>query len=110
MNKKNILELLFAKDWKKTLKYIKKYETYMRNGISYEQLRNIMQYDYKVFLEKEFKKDIIDLTKESAIYQIIELDNIYTNIKSRDDATCKFKSLTLAKENIDEEIKNTILD
>lgn len=103
MKKKTLLEILYAKHFRKTLTYIRRYEAYMRNNISYEELYQMMEYDYKVFLETKFKKEMVDLTSENAIFKLHELDNVSTNIKSIDDAVCKFKALSLAKRNLDEQ-------
>lgn len=103
MNKKTLLEILYAKHFKKTLTYMRRYEAYMKNNISYEELYQMMEYDYKIFLETKLKKDMIDITSENAIFKLNELNNISTNITSIDDAICKFKALSLAKRNLDEQ-------
>ena len=103
MKKQTLLELLYAKNFKMTLRYMRLYEAYMRNGISYDQLYNIMEHDYKVYLEKQKQKEEIDITSENAILRLNELDNISTNITSDEDAICKFKALSLANENLNED-------
>lgn len=82
MNKKSLFELLYCKNFKKTLKYMRKYQAYMSNGIDYEQLHELMKYDYKLFLTQSN-------------------NNVITNITSKEDAECKFKALSLAKENLE---------
>ena len=103
MRKESLLELLYSKNLKKTLKYMRRYEAYMRNGISYEELYMIMEYDYKLYLETHAKKNMLNILTPDAIFRYNELCNISTNITSNDDAMCKIKALSLAKENIDEE-------
>ena len=86
MNKKALLELLNSNDFRKTLKYMRRYQAYMRNGISYDELHQMMEYDYRVFLESKLKKGF--------------KKDVSTNITSREDAKCKFKALTLARDNL----------
>ena len=102
MNKESLLELLYAKNFKMTLNYMRRYEAYMRMGMTYDQLKQMMEYDYKVYLETQAEKEAVDITSENAIIKLHELDNVSTNITSHDDALCKFKALALANENIDE--------
>ena len=103
MNRKILFELLYAKNFKKTLFYMRRYEAYMRNGISYDKLHQMMEYDYKVYLETKLKKDNIDMKSKYAISKLEELSNITTNITSTDDAICKFKALKFAYSKLNEE-------
>ena len=102
MNKESLLELLYAKNFKMTLKYMRRYEAYMRMGMTYHQLKQMMEYDYKVYLEVIEKRNNIDITSKNAVIKLNELENISTNIESQEDALCKFKALALANENINE--------
>ncbi len=62
---------------------VKLYISYLKEGLSYKQLFNMLQYDYDLFIKKE--KGNIDY-------------DITTNICSVEDAKIKFYSLKKAKE------------
>ena len=96
MSEETLLELLYAKSLKKTLKFMKEYEEEMKKGTSYEKLLEIMEYDYNVFLQKEEKLNSVDITLPDAIFKINEIQNIQTNIESQEDALCKIKALSIA--------------
>lgn len=100
MNNDILLQILYAKNYKNTLKYLRQYEKLMKNGVSYEQLLQLMEYDYEVFLKKENKKDEVDITSPNAVFEINEINNISTNIESKEDAICKFKALSLANSDL----------
>ena len=103
MNKKSLLELLYDKNFRLTLKYMRRYSSYMRNGIDPDLLSQILEYDYELYIEKQYKKRMVDITSSNAVYKLNEIENISTNIQSTEDALCKFKALSLAKENLFEE-------
>lgn len=83
---------------------VDEYLGYLQSGISINQLLDIMKYDYNLFIKK--KNKLID-------------EDTYTNIKSIDDASIKFKALKKAYSILTfpgyqlvftRKIKNTTLD
>ena len=88
-----LLDLIYDKNFKKTLTYMRRYKAYLQNGITYENLYNILSYDYKIYLMKNMKTK-----NEKNIFILNEITNISTNIISHEDAMCKFKALTLARD------------
>lgn len=70
-----------------------KYKELLINGISYEDLKSIMEYDYYVFQSKE--RAILECENESEI-EINMIGAIPTNIKSQEDAYYKFEALKKA--------------
>ena len=100
MNDETLLNLLYSKNLKKTLKLMKDYEKVLKEGTRYNEMLSMMEYDYKIFLEKQKKLEELDLTKENAIFKKNEIENTQTNITSNEDALCKLKALSLANSNL----------
>ena len=100
------LESLNSRYFKLILKYKKEYESLIENGLSYEQLRLLIETDYKVFLRKQEKINQIDLFADDAGYQLYDAQCITTDIKSESDAYCKYKALQLVKDNMINGFKN----
>ena len=79
----------------KMLYYAKKYELYLKDGISYNQLIMMLDYDYRLFLKTKENKN-----NSNDEFEYNELCNISTNIESNSDAICKMQALILARKNL----------
>jgi len=106
MTKDSLIELLYSKNLKNTLRHMRHYERLLKNGISYDEIRLFMELDYEIFLKKQEMIKSINLLDENAIYELNDIENIQTNIESNEDAICKFKALHLANDNILEYLDN----
>ena len=100
MSEETLLEILYAKNLKKTLKLMREYEQILKSGVTYEQMLDMMTYDYELYRSKEKKLSSIDITDTNAIFKKNEIESIQTNIESKEDALCKIKALSLAKANL----------
>lgn len=116
---------------KKLLKYMRRYQAYLQNGISYKQLYMLMAYDralcFKKIVEhksivptnsnlfiprinaqekglKFGEEEIIKLTLEREI-KFSDYFNRSTNMHSVRDASRKMHALQLARENLEERQK-----
>lgn len=105
MTDETLISVLYANDLNKTLELMKVYKDYLLNGIPYEDLLFMMDYDYKVYLEKQSKKKQINTSDDSNIFKLNQIEQDSSNIESEKDALCKYKALKLAQDLIFEDKK-----
>ena len=116
---------------KKLLKYMRRYQAYLQNGITYKQLYALMYYDQALCFRKIAKHDSIIPTTANLITPMIRAEekglkfgkeeimeltlekeikfsdyfNRSTNMHSVKDASRKMYALQLARENLEERQK-----
>ena len=70
------LESLVTENTKKIDKNKKKYIKLLESGISYDNLKALLEYDYEVYLKKINILENIDIDSENVIYKLNELNYI----------------------------------